>query len=1182
MSTNIRIDLLSVLLTVMTGVSGYCQEGVTVPRNQYAPTPKALEMTRYGHMPPDLNSGVYSCDIPIYTYEDKDFSIPVSLHYSSSGFQPAKMSDEAGLHWTLMAGGAITREIVGVDDFGLNGLFGCGIEVNDSLMYHMIQPANTNHNYFGYNAENVITPSIYPHSEECSSDRYHFTFPGHSGSFVMNHLGSGFIVYGTEAGKGLYTVSYDSPSKSFTITTGDGYRYRFGHGETYGSDKAREINWSREAVHRGEQPSQLLNVPNHVVTWLLDQITAPDGNTVRFVYQSNRANQDIPQEDDDVITTFSRSPGYRRPATDSGEKFYKTASLTYTSYLQKIIVDKPLNSGETLEIDFEWTRSSSKEISGLGLLPAYTSLVVPRRHLTKVTVKAGDRMLRQALLGYTPSGSRPLLTEVGISGLGSYSMTYWTDSTNPLPGILCNGLDLWGYYNGQDNLSDESFCPMAVDENLDEYLNTGYMDPSWTHARLGTLQSITYPTGGRTEIEYESNQANKVLLRLRNYDPGLQPAYPELGDPPAGDENSFMPSLYPINTLGRPFVPDCGGVRVKRLKDYDGTVYSTYTYSYSGGIVQQYPRFYSGTVTTPHGPAEEYNPALRYPGSSFDQRHVAYTTVTQTNPDSSRVVTRFSNWEDFPDAYSPYHEGYSNSSPVNDSLQQLFYDHILREPDSRAYRRGQPVLRQSFDKSGTKLREESWEYSDIGSGYNTYALFGGQYVWTARTFLCDRKPSRYTVTEWFDNAATGRTEQTDYTYNSLGQLRQSVRSAGNHTELRRTTYPGDIANGIYPAMAEANYLDKPVEQVVAQDGKVAQATLTTYNPVSGNYLPDARYQAALAENTPLNNYTWYSGQTVSSRYQLADRILQYDTQGNPLLSEDRSGVPTTYVWDSRGDKLSAVFSGARNGSHAFYIRGAVPHTETSSYVNADPVTKTFTCGAAGSFSFAFTPVDTLDGLSAKLDGNIVMLQRLGGGAQGTASPINLSAGSHTLEITCTFKGVILRGGWHPIETYPFSGTLSLTYPQSGAVQEEGDYQDCFFEDFESSGGTVQAGFHSDKCRTSNYNQLVDLVVGLEYVLDYMRYNNGEWQYVRSTITPTTTPYSLHITASSSNPIDHIRLYPTDCAAASFTWWPTGELRCRVDGDGLVETYEYDTQGRLTVVRDNDGNVVKRYSYNYKH
>ena len=1179
MSTNIRIDLLSVLLTVMTGVSGYCQEGVTVPRNQYAPTPKALEMTRYGHMPPDLNSGVYSCDIPIYTYEDKDFSIPVSLHYSSSGFQPAKMSDEAGLHWTLMAGGAITREIVGVDDFGLNGLFGCGIEVNDSLMYHMIQPANTNHNYFGYNAENVITPSIYPHSEECSSDRYHFTFPGHSGSFVMNHLGSGFIVYGTEAGKGLYNVSYESQSNSFTITTGDGYRYRFGHGETYASDKAREINWSREAVHGGEQPSQLLNVPNHVVTWLLDQITAPDGNTVRFVYQSNRANQDIPQEEDDVITTFSRSPGYRRPATESGTMYYKTASLTYTSYLQKIIVDKPLNSGETLEIDFEWTRSSSKEISGLGLLPAYTSLVVPRRHLSKVTVKAGDRMLRQALLGYTPSGSRPLLTEVGISGLGSYSMTYWTDSSTPLPGILCNGLDLWGYYNGQDNLSDSFFCPMTVDENLDEHLNTGGMDPSWTHARLGTLQSITYPTGGRTEIEYESNQANKVLLRLRNYDPGLQPAYPELGDPPAGDENSFMPSLFPISDLGRPFVPDCGGVRVKRLKDYDGADYSSYTYSYSGGIVQQYPRFYSGTIMTPHGPEEEYNPALRYPGSSFDQRHVAYTTVTQTNPDSSRVVTRFSNWEDFPDAYSPYHEGYSNSSPVDDSLQQLFYDHILREPDSRAYRRGQPVLRQSFDKSGTKLREESWEYSDIGSGYNTYALYGGQYVWTARTFLCDRKPSRYTVTEWFDNAATGRTEQTDYAYNGLGQLRQSVRSAGNHTELRRTTYPGDLSQGVYPAMAEANFLDKPVEQLLVRDGKVVKADLITYKQVNGLYKPYRTYHGEVGEGIPRPSFTLYNGGSPGDCYTQDSVFERYDSEGNITLSRDREGLPTTYIWDKRRDKLSAVFAGAMDGTHTRYVRGAVPRTEEENYMNANPAEKTFSCDIAGSFSFSFTSLDTTRVILARLDGSAVSTQRIGNGAQGTVSAIPIAAGTHTLQIVGTDL-LYLRA--HPIVENPVSGTLSITYPRSGAVMQGGIGLDSFFEDFETGGGVLDFGFQSDRGLLNSYSKTLGVFPGRTYILDYMQRENGAWKYKREYYCPSSSPLTVTIAAQQAAPVDHVRFYPADCIPSSFTWWPTGELRCRVDGDGLVETYEYDTQGRLTVVRDNDGNVVKRYSYNYKH
>ena len=1171
METNIRSRALAVLLALLPAVTAYCQyEEAAVPKNQYAPTPKALEMTRFGHMPPDLNSGIYSYDIPIYTYEDKNFSIPVSLHYSSSGFQPARMSDEAGLHWTLMAGGTITREIVGIDDFGTDGLYYSDPEVNDSLMYRLIQPANTNHSYFWYKDGN--TPSIYSYSEECSSDRYHFSFPGHSGSFVMNHDGSGFIVYGTEKGRGLYNVTYESSSGSFTIKTGDGYSYRFGHGEVDSSPLAREINWSRDAVYGNESPSQL---QGHVVTWLLDQITAPNGNTVSFKYESARTNHDIPTDGlDDVITTFSRCAVYQRPA-ETGSDYYKRASLTYTSYLKQIIVNKPLNSGETFEIDFHWKRENSREI-GNSELPGYDALVVSRCHLDTVTVKAGNRVLRRAILGYTPSGTRPLLTEVGISGLGSYSMEYWTNPSTPLPGILCNGLDFWGYYNGQDNLGDSFICPMGIDENLDEYITSGGMDPSWTHARLGTLKKITYPTGGWTEIEYESNQAGKVLLRLRNYSPGLQPANPELGDPPVGDADSFMPALYPINTLNRSFVPDCGGVRVKKLEDYDGQSYSSHTYSYAGGIVQQFPRFLAGRW----GNTPMFNPALRFPGSSFDQRHVAYTTVTQTNPDSSRVVTRFSNWEDCPDEYSPYHEGYEHAFPVDDPLEQLFYDRILREPDSRAYRRGQPVLRQFLDKNGAKVQEESWQYNDLGTGYNTYALYSGQYAWTARTFLCDRKPSRYVRKEWFDNTADEQTEQMDYAYNSLGQLRQTSRTVGNHTETQRITYPGDLANGVYPAMTAANYLDMPVEQVTIRDGKVVQGSLTTYNSFYNLFLPSASYHGNTRDGIAEASFIPYQGSSVDSFYELDNTFVGYDNAGNVTLSLNREGTPTTYYWDKRQDKLSAAFVGSRNGQHSYYVRGAVPYTETAYYMNANPAEKTFTCDIAGSLTFAFTPLDTTTVLSVQLDGSAISVQHIGDGAQGTASPMSVTAGAHTLRIVSS--GIPLRG-IPSLEEYPVTGNLSITYPKSGAVSQSGIGEDCFFEDFENAtDGVLDYGFESSRGRLHTYSKTIAVFPNRTYILDYMQKVNGEWRYMREYFSPSTSTLTLTISAQQSSPVDHVRFYPADSAAASFTWWPTGELRCRVDGDGLKETYEYDTLGRLIKVRDNDGNVVKRYSYNYKH
>ena len=393
MVSHIQKGLLAFVVTGVITVSANGQQA-EAPWNRYAPTPKALEMTRYGHMPPDLNSGVYSQDIPIYTYEDKDFSIPVSLHYSSSGFQPAKMSDEAGLHWTLMAGGAITRETVGLDDFTDEGFYHIGSGLVDSTLYKLT--GNLQLEY-----TNSYTPLYY--SKETASDRYHFTFPGHSGSFIMDPSGQEFIVYGTEKGSGVYHVDYHGTTNSFTITTGDGYCYRFGHGETNSSEEAREINWGREAVVYGEQPVTLPDASFHTVTWLLDCITAPNGRTIHYKYESLRGSNknDIPNQSHDVLTSFSRQT-YKKPA-GSSTSYHKKASLTFTSYLKQIVVDTPLSTGEQLTINFYWKRDTVREILDADN-GAYKPLVVPRRHLDSIRVKAADRVLRQAELDYTGTG----------------------------------------------------------------------------------------------------------------------------------------------------------------------------------------------------------------------------------------------------------------------------------------------------------------------------------------------------------------------------------------------------------------------------------------------------------------------------------------------------------------------------------------------------------------------------------------------------------------------------------------------------------------------------------------------------------------------------------------------------------------------------------------------------------
>lgn len=46
------------------------------------PSAQAFEMTKYGNLTPSLYTGTFQYSLPIYTYKDEDFEIPVSLDYS--------------------------------------------------------------------------------------------------------------------------------------------------------------------------------------------------------------------------------------------------------------------------------------------------------------------------------------------------------------------------------------------------------------------------------------------------------------------------------------------------------------------------------------------------------------------------------------------------------------------------------------------------------------------------------------------------------------------------------------------------------------------------------------------------------------------------------------------------------------------------------------------------------------------------------------------------------------------------------------------------------------------------------------------------------------------------------------------------------------------------------------------
>ena len=144
----------------------------------YSPTPQTWAFIRYGSNPVDQYTGSASVAIPVYTYKDNDFELPISVNYSSQGLIPNKQTGILGLNWFLNCGGAVSREIKGVADDHID---------NDGTLGILLGA----HSYdeeeaLGIKRGELNSDGLRQYmidGRETTSDVYHFNFLGHRGTF---------------------------------------------------------------------------------------------------------------------------------------------------------------------------------------------------------------------------------------------------------------------------------------------------------------------------------------------------------------------------------------------------------------------------------------------------------------------------------------------------------------------------------------------------------------------------------------------------------------------------------------------------------------------------------------------------------------------------------------------------------------------------------------------------------------------------------------------------------------------------------------------------------------------------------------------------------------------------------------------------------------------------------------
>ena len=462
--------------------------------NSIPPAPNASSLGKFGEIPVSNYTGVPNINIPLWKIQLNGFEMPISLNYHASGIKTTEYAPSVGLGWALNAGGVITRSI--------NGLA-------DDCQWGFLNPTNVKNIKFNYDDASSTSTDDYSTIKRYSigdwdsqPDNFYFNFNGRSGKFVFNQNKEIFVIPNQKI---KVTAQYQGLAISqFTIMTEDGTEYIFAQSENTFSYSVVSTGYGNPGTP-GNEPC---NPYEQSSSWYLSKVNTINNETVDFKYNlGDSGNQEPPYTVktnflSDFTTykaTFSAQSCpdkfYLQKATQSSNLYTQTQSKRLTQIYYKgnlirfnynnvradLIGDKTLdqikisneagNIIKDFRLDYEYKDGNNSPIGITTVTPTPNNADNLRLFLLSITEK----------------------DKVANSSLPPYKFSYFPNITERKSNTLL-GADYWGYYNGGDK-------DILIDKN--SFL---------TYATTGTLNQIDYPTGGHTSFEYEKNECQPTSL----------------------------------------------------------------------------------------------------------------------------------------------------------------------------------------------------------------------------------------------------------------------------------------------------------------------------------------------------------------------------------------------------------------------------------------------------------------------------------------------------------------------------------------------------------------------------------------------------------------------------------------------------------------------------------------------
>lgn len=637
--------------------------------------PNVASLSKFTKWPINYSTGLVNIELPIYNISVGSIQVPISLRYHSGGVKVNDPSGWTGIGWSLIAGGNLSRQINGLDDF-LNNTSFAGSYVNPDF-----SPLNVGVNSVSGVVENILNNTGGYSSEpdymnkfggriiqgciDGEADDFYLSAPGLSGKINFNQKTQVFQmddINGYTVEPDFANGSYNSLPTTWIVKSNSGIEYHFGLVEYV----ENPIYYQVLTEYQGRYCQEAVPPMQIAKSWHLSSIKDTRVNKeVNFYYSSeyiiSRNGIDIVRDyrTDGQLASHSENENIRK-----GNEHY----LTYIDFGEgKIYFDKAggigfdggINSLEAIRIvskDGSLIKQFSFEYENITSDVQNFSTNNQYKNASGITSLIGQFSTRRYLKAISETNT------INNTQGKVYEITY--KDRQLLPARFSFSQDHWGYNNGASNPSLLPFYELNAINSYDKFIMGANREPNESFSSAGIIESITYQTKGKTKFYFESNKIDdgysyKLLggLRIKSVD-------------------------YIDNITGQ---VSTNNFSYNNVLAFDNFKYSYHYVSMSFNFAEERNKVFGSSI----------NPMNRFSGSP-----VLYGTVQEdiSGEGSEKLRTIYSYSNSFADEY-PANYDYGKGVPFNKAVNFSNYSGLLSKVQQFKNENGQflPVKRIEKD-----------------------------------------------------------------------------------------------------------------------------------------------------------------------------------------------------------------------------------------------------------------------------------------------------------------------------------------------------------------------------------------------------------------------------------------------------------------------------------------------------